>query len=171
MYRIQKTVFLIFNIIRHFFSIIKPNDLIYSATKLYADIRETKMQQLFVLFSRELGADSKKDNKSNHRPTSPTGKMTPIAAREPGSLCASKPSHLTPSPAPSVSPGLKKTRAEAGLKAIVPTILVEHEPVEEERRRREGRAHKSTKARSPEDGRSSFMSTNHKLSSKLVQQA
>ncbi|XP_037829718.1 striated muscle preferentially expressed protein kinase isoform X2 [Kryptolebias marmoratus] len=119
---------------------------------------------------RELGADSKQDtrvgNQSEPRSASPTGiRTSPVTVREPGFLRGPKPPRLTPPPAPSVSPVLKKRRAEAGrkspaFKVTFPSIPVEDEPVEEERRRREGGARKSkrgraTRAGSAEEGGSS----------------
>nr|XP_046238165.1 striated muscle preferentially expressed protein kinase isoform X3 [Scatophagus argus] len=129
----------------------------------------------------DLGTDSKRDtkmdNKADPRSPSPHGKRaSPITVREPGSLYPPKPPRLTPSPTPSISPLVKRRKAEAGrtspaLKLNVPTILVEDEPMETEcvtqgsneetkTRRKEVKVRKSKKgrsaqARSPEDGGSS----------------
>ncbi|XP_042368829.1 LOW QUALITY PROTEIN: striated muscle preferentially expressed protein kinase [Plectropomus leopardus] len=118
---------------------------------------------------RDLGTESKMENKADRRSPSPNGKRaSPITVREPGSQFPPKPPRLTPSPTPSISPLLKKRKAEAGrtspaLKMNIPTILVEDEPMEtesaadERSRRREGKIHKGRKGRSaqprsPEDG-------------------
>ncbi|XP_041834949.1 striated muscle preferentially expressed protein kinase [Melanotaenia boesemani] len=131
-------------------------------------------------FSGDLGKDSKqatKINISDLRSSNPTGKrVSPVTVREPVSQYPPKPTRLTPSPTPSVSPLLKKRRAEAGrispaLTMGIPTILVEDEPMETENIteksnkgsktvRREGRIRKSkkgrsTQPRSPEEGGSS----------------
>ncbi|XP_071320810.1 striated muscle preferentially expressed protein kinase isoform X2 [Trachinotus anak] len=131
--------------------------------------------------SRDLGTsskrDSKMDNKTDHRSSSPNGKRaSPVTVREPGSQYPPKPPRLTPSPTPSISPLLKRRKAELGrtspaLKVNIPTILVEDEPMETEcaadrsneeskTRRKEGRARKSKRGhsaqpRSPEEGGSS----------------
>lgn len=128
---------------------------------------------------RDLGTDSKRDtktdNKADHRSPSPHGKRTsPITVREPGSHYPPKPPRLSPSPTPSISPLLKRRKAEAGrtspaLKLNIPTILLEDEPMETEcaadrsnegskTRRKEGKVRKSKKGRSaqprsPEEGR------------------
>lgn len=126
---------------------------------------------------RDLGTDSKRDtkmdNKGDIRSTSPIGKRaSPISVREPGSQYLPKPPRLTPSPTPSISPLLKRRKAEAGrtspaLKFNIPTILVEDEPMETEcvthrsnegskTRRKEGKVRKrgrSVQPRSPEEGR------------------
>uniref|UniRef100_A0A4W6F3J7 Striated muscle enriched protein kinase a n=1 Tax=Lates calcarifer TaxID=8187 RepID=A0A4W6F3J7_LATCA len=133
------------------------------------------------LSSRDLGTDSKRDtkmdNKADHRSPSPNGKRaSPVIVREPGSQYPPKPPRLTPSPTPSISPLLKRRKAEVGrtspaLKVNIPTILVEDEPMETEcdadrsneeskTRRKEGRVHKSKRGRSaqprsPEEGGSS----------------
>lgn len=135
------------------------------------------------LSSRDLGTDSKRDtkmdNKADHRSPSPNGKRaSPVIVREPGSQYPPKPPQLTPSPTPSISPLLKRRKAEVGrtspaLKVNIPTILVEDEPMETEcdadrsneeskTRRKEGRVHKSKRGRSaqprsPEEGRTYFM--------------
>ncbi|GLD63422.1 striated muscle preferentially expressed protein kinase isoform X2 [Lates japonicus] len=131
--------------------------------------------------SRDLGTDSKRDtkmdNKADHRSPSPNGKRaSPVSVREPGSQYPPKPPRLTPSPTPSISPLLKRRKAEVGrtspaLKVNIPTILVEDEPMETEcdadrsnedskTRRKEGRVRKSKRGRSaqprsPEEGGSS----------------
>ncbi|XP_041637580.1 striated muscle preferentially expressed protein kinase isoform X2 [Cheilinus undulatus] len=130
---------------------------------------------------RDLGADSKMetkmDDKSDHRSPSPSGKRaSPVTVRQPGSQYPPKPPRLTPSPTPSISPLMKRRKAEMGrtspaLKVNIPTILVEDEPMETEcaqdgnkeesrTRRKEGRVRKSRKGRSsqprsPEEGGSS----------------
>ncbi|XP_029375054.1 striated muscle preferentially expressed protein kinase isoform X2 [Echeneis naucrates] len=84
---------------------------------------------------RDLGTDSKRDTKidctTDHRAPSPTGK------RAPGSQYPPKPPRLTVSPAPSISPLLKRRKAEVGrtspaLQVNVPTLLLEDEPMETE---------------------------------------
>ncbi|XP_071391591.1 striated muscle preferentially expressed protein kinase [Centroberyx affinis] len=138
--------------------------------------------------SRDLGQpqhekDSKRgtkiDNTTDYRTPSPSGKrVSTVTVREPGSQYPSKPPRLTPSPTPSISPLLKRRKAEAGrtspaLKVTIPTILVEDEPMEAEcfggrsdegRRSKTGRkergGRKSKKGRSgrptsPEEGGSS----------------
>ncbi|XP_056226334.1 striated muscle preferentially expressed protein kinase [Seriola aureovittata] len=131
--------------------------------------------------SRDLETDSKRDtkmdNKTDHRSHSPNGKRaSQVTVREPGSQYPPKPPRLTPSPTPSISPLLKRRKAEVGraspaLKMNIPTILVEDEPMETEcvadrsneesrTRRKEGRARKSRRGRSahprsPEEGGSS----------------
>ncbi|KAM9334206.1 striated muscle preferentially expressed protein kinase-like [Symphorus nematophorus] len=122
---------------------------------------------------RDLGTDTKMDNKADRRSPSPHGKRaSPVTVREPGSQYPPKPPRLTPSPTPSISPLLKRRKAEAGrtspaLKVSIPTILVEEEPMETEcvnegamARRKEGKVRKSKKGRSaqprsPEEGGSS----------------
>ena len=119
--------------------------------------------------------ETKMDKEADHRSPSPSGKRaSPITMREPGSQFPSKPPRLTPSPTPSVSPLLKRRKAEAGrtpptLKVNIPTILVEGEPMETEcaagrsnerskTRKKEGKVRKSKQGRSvqpksPEEGR------------------
>ncbi|XP_012780144.3 striated muscle preferentially expressed protein kinase isoform X2 [Maylandia zebra] len=109
--------------------------------------------------------DSKRDtnmDKADHRSPGPTGKRaSPVTVREPGPQFPPKPPRLTPSPNPSISPLLKRRKAEVGrtspaMKVNIPTILVEDEPMETESvphrsnegRKREGRVHKSKKGRS-----------------------
>ncbi|XP_067439601.1 striated muscle preferentially expressed protein kinase-like [Thunnus thynnus] len=121
--------------------------------------------------------DTKMDNKADHRSPSPIAKrVSPITAREPGSQYPPKPPRLAPSPTPSISPLLKRRKAEVGrtspaLKVTVPTTLVEDEPMETEcvadrsneinqSKRKEGRGRKSkkgrsTQPRSPDEGGSS----------------
>lgn len=122
---------------------------------------------------RDLGAYSKMDNKADHRSPSPNGKRaSPITVREPGSQYPPKPPRLTPSPTPSISPLVKRRKAEAGrtspaLKLNIPTILVEDEPMEtdgvadrsNERSRRKVRKTKKgqSQPRSPKEGRTYFM--------------
>lgn len=123
----------------------------------------------------DLGTDNKMDDKTDHRSASPSGKRaSPVTVREPWSNYPPKPPRLSPSPTPSVSPLLKRRKAEVGraspaLKVNIPTILVEDEPMETEcdadrsnegsrTRRKEGRARKSRRGRaaqprSPEEGR------------------
>lgn len=104
--------------------------------------------------------------KADPRSASPHGKRaSPLTVREPGSQYPPKPPRLTPSPTPSVSPLLKRRKAEAGrtspaLKVNIPTILVEDEPMEvdcdaDRSRRKEGKVRKSKKGRYPEEGRTS----------------
>uniref|UniRef100_A0A3B4VKY0 non-specific serine/threonine protein kinase n=1 Tax=Seriola dumerili TaxID=41447 RepID=A0A3B4VKY0_SERDU len=116
--------------------------------------------------SRDLGTDSKRDtkmdNKTDHRSNSPNGKRaSQVTVRELGSQYPPKPPRLTPSPTPSISPLLKRRKAEVGraspaLKVNIPTILVEDEPMETEcvadrsneesrTRRKEGRPDPFTK--------------------------
>ena len=123
--------------------------------------------------SRDLGTDSKMSNKAGRRSPSPVGKAAPPGAvREPGSQCPPKPPRLTPSPTPSVSPLVKRRKAEAGraeagrappaLKMNIPTILVEDEPMDtecaadstrrKERRARKTRRGRSAQPRAPEEG-------------------
>ncbi|KAM6958556.1 LOW QUALITY PROTEIN: striated muscle preferentially expressed protein kinase-like [Tautogolabrus adspersus] len=118
---------------------------------------------------RDLGTDPKRetkmDDKSDHRSPSPSGKRaSPITVKQPVSQYPPKPPRLTPSPTPSISPLMKRRKAEVGrtspaLKLIIPTILVEDEPMETEcvadrssegrrTRRTEGRVHKNKKGRS-----------------------
>ncbi|XP_044043059.1 striated muscle preferentially expressed protein kinase isoform X2 [Siniperca chuatsi] len=125
---------------------------------------------------RDLVTDSKKDtqmdNKADHRSPSPHGKRaSPVTVREPGSQYPPKPPRLTPSPTPSISPLLKRRKAEVGrtspaLKVNIPTILVEDEPMETEcvtdrsnegnkTRRKEGKVRKSKEGGSSDD---SYMS-------------
>ncbi|XP_065807862.1 striated muscle preferentially expressed protein kinase [Labrus bergylta] len=130
---------------------------------------------------RDLGTgpkrETKLDDKSDHRSPSPSGKRaSPLTVRQPVSQYPPKPPRLTPSPTPSISPLMKRRKAEVGrtspaLKMNIPTILVEDEPMETEcvperssegrrTRRKEGRVHKNKKGRSvqprsPEEGGSS----------------
>lgn len=119
---------------------------------------------------RDLGTNPKRDDESDQRSASPSGKRaSPVTVRQPGSQYPPKPPRLTPSPTPSISPLVKRRKAEAGrtspaLKLNIPTILVEDEPMETEcdpdrsrSRRAEGRVRKSKKGRShqprsPEEG-------------------
>uniref|UniRef100_A0A3Q3XBS0 Ig-like domain-containing protein n=1 Tax=Mola mola TaxID=94237 RepID=A0A3Q3XBS0_MOLML len=95
----------------------------------------------------------------------PPQRASPLTVREPGPQCPPKPPRLTPSPTPSISPLMKRRKAEGGrtspaLKVSIPTILVEDEPMETEcgatgassvgtkTRRKEGKAQKSKKGRS-----------------------
>ncbi|XP_073318222.1 striated muscle preferentially expressed protein kinase [Pagrus major] len=122
---------------------------------------------------RNLEMDSKMDRRS----PSPHGKRaSQMTVREPGSQYPPKPPRLTPSPTPSISPLLKRRKAEVGrtspaLKLNIPTILVEDEPMETEcvadrstegtkTRRKDGKVRKSktgraVQPRSPEEGGSS----------------
>ncbi|XP_070786391.1 striated muscle preferentially expressed protein kinase [Enoplosus armatus] len=121
---------------------------------------------------RDLWTDSKRDtkmdNKADHRSPSPSGKRaSPLTVREPGSQYPQKPPRLTPSPTPSISPLLKRRKAEVGrtspaLKVNIPTILVEDEPMETESnegsktRRKVSKSKKGrSQPRSPEEGGSS----------------
>ncbi|XP_053170241.1 striated muscle preferentially expressed protein kinase-like [Scomber japonicus] len=118
---------------------------------------------------RDQGTDAKRDtkmeNKADHRSPSPTVmRVFPVTAREPGLQCPPKPPRLAPSPTPSISPLLKRRKAEVGrtspaLKMTIPTVLVEDEPMETEcaadrsnernkSKRKEGRGRKSKKGRS-----------------------
>ncbi|XP_030601954.1 striated muscle preferentially expressed protein kinase [Archocentrus centrarchus] len=106
--------------------------------------------------------DTNIDNKADHRSPGPTGKRaSPVTVKEPGPQYPPKPPRLTPSPTPSISPLLKRRKAEVGrtspaLKVNIPTILVENEPMETESvadgsnegRKGEGRVRKSKKGRS-----------------------
>ncbi|KAJ4924345.1 hypothetical protein JOQ06_000585, partial [Pogonophryne albipinna] len=120
--------------------------------------------------SRDLG--TKRDNEAGHRSPSPDGKRTsPLTVREPGSQYPPKPPRLAPSPTPSISPRVKRRKAETSpaLKLNIPTILLDDEPMEtecdadrsnERSRRKEGRVRRSRKGRSvqprsPEEGGSS----------------
>ncbi|KAI4831635.1 hypothetical protein KUCAC02_001171 [Chaenocephalus aceratus] len=120
--------------------------------------------------SRDLG--TKRDNGAGHRSPSPDGKRTsPLTVREPGSQYPPKPPRLAPSPTPSISPRVKRRKAETSpaLKLNIPTILLDDEPMEteceadrsnERSRRKEGRVRRSRKGRSvqprsPEEGGSS----------------
>ncbi|XP_034466386.1 striated muscle preferentially expressed protein kinase isoform X2 [Hippoglossus hippoglossus] len=121
--------------------------------------------------SRDLGTDSKMSHKAGRRSPSPMGNTAPLAAvREPGSQYPPKPPRLTPSPTPSVSPLVKRRKAEVGraspaLKMNIPTILVEDEPMEaecaadsvrrKERRVRKSKRGRSAQPRAPEEGASS----------------
>lgn len=133
--------------------------------------------------SGDLGTNSQTDtnmvNKADPGSPSPQGKRaSPAAGRETGSQCPPKPPRLTPSPTPSISPLLKRRKAEVGrtspaLKVNIPTILVEDEPMETEcgadandggtrTRRKDERVRKSKKGRSvqprsPEEGRTYLM--------------
>ncbi|XP_031707548.1 striated muscle preferentially expressed protein kinase-like isoform X2 [Anarrhichthys ocellatus] len=128
---------------------------------------------------RDLRTDSKRetrtDNKADHRAPSPNGKRaSPLTVREPGSQYPPKPPRLAPSPTPSISPLVKRRKAEAGwtspaMRVNIPTILVEDEPMETEcvadrcnarskTRRKEGKVRqkgRSVQPRSPEEGASS----------------
>ncbi|XP_034007156.1 striated muscle preferentially expressed protein kinase [Trematomus bernacchii] len=120
--------------------------------------------------SRDL--ETKRDNEAGHRSPSPNGKRTsPLTVREPGSQFPPKPPRLAPSPTPSISPLVKRRKAETSpaLKLNIPTILLDDEPMEtecdadrsnERGRRKEGRVRRSRKSRSvqprsPEEGGSS----------------
>ncbi|XP_026157880.1 striated muscle preferentially expressed protein kinase isoform X3 [Mastacembelus armatus] len=109
--------------------------------------------------------DTKMDNKADHKTPSSNGKReSPVALQEHGSHYPPKPSRLTPSSPTSISPLLKRRKAEAGrmssgFKVNIPTILVEDEPMEtesvadmcnkeDETRRKERRVHKSKKGHS-----------------------
>uniref|UniRef100_A0A1A8ETI8 non-specific serine/threonine protein kinase n=1 Tax=Nothobranchius korthausae TaxID=1143690 RepID=A0A1A8ETI8_9TELE len=106
--------------------------------------------------SEHLGTRPKTDKTKNK----PEERASPVTGTE-----QSKPSRRTPSPAPSVSPVLKKRRAEAALQANTPTILVEDEHMAEDRganrsKRTEERVRKTRKgvpkqSRSPGEGGSS----------------
>ncbi|XP_039998071.1 striated muscle preferentially expressed protein kinase isoform X2 [Xiphias gladius] len=135
----------------------------------------------FSSTSRDLGTDlridAKMDNKADHGSPVPHGsRASPVTVREPGSQYPPKPPRLTPSPTPSISPLLKRRKAEVGrtspaLKVNIPAILVEDEPIETEcvadrsnedskTSREEGRVRKSKRGRSaphrsPEEGGSS----------------
>ncbi|KAM6893731.1 striated muscle preferentially expressed protein kinase-like [Xenentodon cancila] len=123
------------------------------------------------------GRDTELDNKSDQRSSNPTVKRVSIVTvKEPGSQHPPKSSRPTPSPTPSVSPLIKKRRAEAGrrspsLKLNIPTIVVKDELMETESsrdrnnetskaRRKDGRIRKGKESRSaqpgfPEEGGSS----------------
>ncbi|XP_037552750.1 striated muscle preferentially expressed protein kinase [Nematolebias whitei] len=109
---------------------------------------------------RKLGADSKRDtkvdDKSDHRSASPFGKRTsPITLREPGFLCAHKPTHLTPLPAPSLSPMSKKRRAKAVQKSPALKVNAKDEPVDQEHMKSSARKSKkghSAHVMSPKEG-------------------
>ncbi|XP_067357586.1 striated muscle preferentially expressed protein kinase isoform X3 [Channa argus] len=131
--------------------------------------------------SRDPGTVSKRDtkmeNKADNRSAGPNGKRaSQLTVREPGSQFPPKPPRLTPSPTPSISPLLKRKKAEVGrtspgVKLNIPTILVEDTPMETEciadrhseevkTRRKEGRVRRSKKGpsaqpKSPEAGGSS----------------
>ncbi|XP_028277245.1 striated muscle preferentially expressed protein kinase-like isoform X2 [Parambassis ranga] len=121
--------------------------------------------------SSHKSSSSSRDHKADHRSPSPTGNTScPKNLREPGFQCPPKPPRNTPSASPSISPLLKKRKAEVGrtspaLKVNIPTILVEDEPMEMEKatdrsRRRDGRLRKNSRGRSaqprsPEEGSSS----------------
>lgn len=83
-------------------------------------------------------ADTDPKAATKPRPSSPHGKRaTPLRVRDPGSPCPPKPFQMTPSPVLSVSPLLKRRKAEASqtcraAKMSIPTILVENEPMETE---------------------------------------
>lgn len=83
-------------------------------------------------------ADTDPKAATKPRPSSPHGKRaTPLSVRDPGSPCPPKPFQMTPSPVLSVSPLLKRRKAEASqtcraAKMSIPTILVENEPMETE---------------------------------------
>lgn len=104
------------------------------------------------------------------RSTSPTAKRdSPVTVRDPP-----KYSRLSPSPTPSISPLIKKRRAEAGrtspsLKVNIPTIIVKDEFMETESatdgsneaskaRRKESRVWKGKKSRSTQEGTRYFIS-------------
>lgn len=110
----------------------------------------------------DLATFSNMANKADPRSASPHGKRaSPLTVREAGSQHPPKPPRLTPSPTPSVSPLLKRRKAEAGRTSPalnIPTILVEDEPMEvdcdaDRSRRKGGKVGKSKKGRSPEEGR------------------
>uniref|UniRef100_A0A3B4ZTJ7 Ig-like domain-containing protein n=1 Tax=Stegastes partitus TaxID=144197 RepID=A0A3B4ZTJ7_9TELE len=123
--------------------------------------------------SRDQGTASRRgtemDNGAERRSASPTGKKaSPGTVREPGPQHPAKPPRRTPSPTPSISPFLKRRKAEAGrtspaLKMNIPAILVEDEPMETERvadksktrRSKKSKKGRSTQPRSPEEGASS----------------
>lgn len=130
-----------------------------------------KQTKVYFWFSfRELGADSKRhtkvDIKSDHRSASPTGKRTsPTTLREPGFLCAHKPSHQTPSPAPSLSPMSKKRRAKVVQKSPALKVNAKDEPEDQEdmsSARKSKKGH-SAHAMSPKEGRSLFVRNNHNV--------
>ncbi|XP_060923146.1 striated muscle preferentially expressed protein kinase [Limanda limanda] len=90
--------------------------------------------------SRDLGTDSRTSSKAGRRSPSPGG-----------SQCPPKPPRLTPSPTPSLSPLVKRRKAEVApaMKMNIPTILVEDEPMEVESvRRKERRVRKRERGRS-----------------------
>ncbi|XP_029941890.1 striated muscle preferentially expressed protein kinase [Salarias fasciatus] len=123
--------------------------------------------------STDLGIDSKRDTKMDNTRDTSTKRASPVSARESVLQCPAKPPRLSSSPVPSISPLLKRRKAEGGRtspasKAVsVPTILVEDEPMEAEEsiaqrgndgrksRRKEGEVHKSKKDASPDEGASS----------------
>lgn len=107
------------------------------------------------------------------RSSSPHGKRASLlTVREAGAHRLAKPLQ-TPSPVPSVSPLLKRRKAEAGqicppARASIPTILVEDEPVETEcgsdgrsAGRKEGRVlQRETGPGSPDKGKTTIKSVN-----------
>ncbi|XP_061572129.1 striated muscle preferentially expressed protein kinase [Cololabis saira] len=123
------------------------------------------------------GRDNEPDKKSEQRSSNPTVKRVSIVTvKEPGSQHPPKSSRFTPSPTPSISPLMKKRRAEAGrrspsFKLNIPTIVVKDELMETESggdgssetskaRRKDGRTRKGRRSRSappgsPEEGGSS----------------
>jgi len=121
--------------------------------------------------SRNLGThsntDTKMENKSHYGSSNPTGKRSsPVPSVELPSQHLPKSNRPSPALPPVVSPLLKKRRAEVG-RGPIPTILVEDEPMEEERPtddnkakhrtgRREGRVRKNKQGQplSAEEGRS-----------------
>lgn len=124
-------------------------------------------------------------NKADPRSSSPHGKRaSPITVKEPRSQGPPKPPRLTPSPTQSISPLLKRRKAEVGrtspaLKSSIPSILVEDEHMETEcgmdvntgetkSRKKEGRVRKREKSRSvqpksPDEGRTHSATVTVKL--------
>ncbi|XP_061633379.1 striated muscle preferentially expressed protein kinase isoform X3 [Phyllopteryx taeniolatus] len=69
-------------------------------------------------------------SKEKDRSPSPKGKsVSPVTVRESESQYSNKPPRLTPSPTPSISPLLKRRKAE---KVAIPAILVEDETIKNE---------------------------------------
>lgn len=165
-------------VLRNSFRVFVHRDSIQSSAAADKDALVAMSQKSSIL---HLGTYSKTDtkmaNKADPRSPSPHGKRaSPLPVREPGSQCPTKPPRLTPSPTPSISPLLKRRKAEVGrtspaLKVNIPTILVEDEPMETEcgadmsnegtkTRRKEVRKSKkgrSVQPRSPEEGRIDLM--------------
>ncbi|KAM3857113.1 striated muscle preferentially expressed protein kinase [Diretmus argenteus] len=124
--------------------------LVATTPKPSSPSRDLEIPQL----QKDSRRNTKMDGTTGRRSPSPTGKRVPlITIREPGSQYQSKPPRLTPSPTPSISPLLKRRKAEAGwtspaLKVTIPTIQVEDEPMETESvRERSGEGHRSSAGR------------------------